>query len=151
MIFNRRKPICDSKELRRPALNSSINSVFYKKREKEINKSLSERNLQIMSKLLDLEGMGGKGTESHGNVPQLCTCAVVLTVPIGAVQSWAAQLMSLPQQLFQERFSVSFYWLEKKKKKAKQTKEEKRTKPKPKQQPIFHRTDLLLKTLCNVF
>lgn len=45
-----------------------------------------------MSKLLDLEGMGGKDRESNGNVPQLSTSAVVLTVPIGAVQSWAAHL-----------------------------------------------------------
>lgn len=62
-----------------------------------------------MSKLLNLEGMGGKGTGSHGNVPQLSTCAVVLTVPTGAVQSWAAQPVGLPQQLFRERLSVSLY------------------------------------------
>lgn len=58
-----------------------FHSIFYKKREKETKKRLLDRNLLIISKLLDLEGMDGKSKESHGNVPQFSTCAVVLIVP----------------------------------------------------------------------
>lgn len=84
--------------------------LFYTRKErKKVKERLLDRNLQITSKLLDLEGMGEKSTEINGSWLQLSTCGVVLTVPIGAVQSWAAQLVSLPQQLFGERFSVSFY------------------------------------------
>lgn len=93
LLFSRKKPICDSKELRHPALNASINSILYKKRENKVKERLLDRNLQIRSKLLDLEGMGGKSTEINGSWLQLSTCGVVLTVPIGAMQSlwvWAA-------------------------------------------------------------
>lgn len=71
-----------------------------------------------MSKVLDLRGAGGKGAERQGDVPQLLTCAVVPTVPGGVVQSWAAQLLSLPEELFGESLGVS-YGLKKKEKKAK--------------------------------
>lgn len=97
-----------------------------------------------MSKLLDLEGMSGKATERYGNVPQISPLCCGSHCPHRCCAKLGCSACeSAPAALRREAQCLLLLAI--KEKKAKQTK-----KKNPNNQTIPHRTDLLLKTLCNI-